>query len=197
LTSKFSARFGRPAAGELGVRERLLRDGGLWDQEPRYKTSRVRRRQRLWGEKFTLMRFDGKEPFHLDHWTTFYPLELKPPPDVDYIPFEYYAASGILVGWQWLVDDFVRQNFVVDRNNASGMDIFLADYRLLGISPAASLHGAIAHYPSEEHMQRILQFLASRGRAKVPMRIELLDQSGKTVADVWVDYGILRARRNR
>jgi hypothetical protein len=47
-----------------------------------------------------------------------------------------------------------------------------------------------------EHMQRILQFLALRSRAKARMRVELLDRTGKTVAEVWSDYGILRRMRH-
>lgn len=187
------AKSDKPSPGrKLSLTQKMLRDGALWDLEPRYKLSRVRRRFRRWGDKFTLMRYEGHDPFYFDHATTFYPLELKPPPDVDFIPFEYYAASGVLVGWQWLVDQFVRQGFVTDRNAASALDIFLANYRLIGIAPATALQGAIAHYPSEEHMQRILQYLAVRGRAKTRMRIELLDQSGKTVAEAWVDYGVIR-----
>lgn len=191
FTGKLSPNQGETRS-KLGTHEKMLRDGDLWDQEPRYKLSRVRRRQRLWGDKFTLTRPYGREPFYFDHSTTFYPLELKPPPDVDFIPFELYAALGVMVGWQWMVDEFVRQDFVSDRTHASALEVFLTNYRLIGITPAAALQGAVAHYPSEEHMMRILQYLALRARAKARMRIELLDRSGKTVAEVWADYGILR-----
>jgi hypothetical protein len=179
-------------APKLGVHERMLQDGELWGQEPRYKLSRMRRRYRMWGDKFTLTRPHGREPFYFDHNTTFYPLELRPPPDVDFIPFELYAALGVMVGWQWMVDEFVRKDFVSDRTNNSALDVFLANYHLIGVSPAVALQGAVAHYPSEEHMLRILQYLKQRSRAEARMRIELLDRSGKTVAEVWANYGVLR-----
>lgn len=174
------------------LKDKLLESGGIWDMEPRYKLARQRRRRRRWGDMFTLTRPNGREPFYFDHSTTFFPLELRPPPDVDFIPFELYAALGVFVGWQWMVDQFVRQSFVTERSAESALEVFLLDYRLLGVSPAAGLQGAVAHYPSEEHRQRILQYLAARGRAKARMRVELLDKSGQTVSEVWVDYAILR-----
>jgi len=133
---------------------------------------------------------------HFDHRTTFFPVELLPPPDVDFIPFELYAALGVMVGWQWLVDQCIRAEYVQDRYNSDNLEVFLSNYSLLGIKPADSLQGAVAHYPSEEHLQRMLQYLSVRHRAKARMRIELLNRQGETVSDVWVEYGILKKKKD-
>lgn len=186
-----------PSAGRTRtLKNTLLEASGLWDLEPRYKLARQRRRRRRWGDMFTLTRPNGREPFYFDHSTTFYPLELKPPPDVDFIPFELYAALGVFVGWQWLVDHFVRLNFISDSQAQTALEIFLVDYRLLGVSPTANLQGAVAHYPSQEHMQRLLQYLSIGGRAKARMRVELLDRDGQTVGEAWVDFAVLRRTKD-
>ncbi|MEJ2754766.1 MAG: hypothetical protein P8104_02765, partial [Gammaproteobacteria bacterium] len=56
----------------------------FWDREPVYGLARERRRERRWGDQFLLNTYDGNDPLYFDHATTYYPIELTPPPDVDF-----------------------------------------------------------------------------------------------------------------